>query len=241
MLVFSSSKTLLKLCAEGVEAAFLDGTLKVRRHDVCSADNQKQERERYFADFNKDDGEGFILYVVIQIGGVGLNFQGCHYGIFMEPNFNPQVGAWFLLMSYFPNFEKKKNLIIICSGILLPQVEIQARDRMYRLGQCSPVTIWKLISLGTVEERIRDMQREKLESAELLFQRSFLECDSITTQMVAISKNYFIERIGFQSLIKEDYCSYLDSEYITHPQVQDGDGIMDIIVNSTGGVTVQNL
>ncbi len=47
-----------------------------------------------------------------------------------------------------------------------PMVEEQAADRVYRLGQKQPVTIYRLITKGTVEEKIRLLQAEKLNRIE---------------------------------------------------------------------------
>jgi superfamily II DNA or RNA helicase len=42
-----------------------------------------------------------------------------------------------------------------------PAVEDQATDRAHRIGQTKPVTVYRLISRGTVEERILAMHRDK--------------------------------------------------------------------------------
>lgn len=42
-----------------------------------------------------------------------------------------------------------------------PAVENQATDRAYRIGQDKPVFVYKLVTIGTVEEKILDMQRHK--------------------------------------------------------------------------------
>lgn len=46
-----------------------------------------------------------------------------------------------------------------------PQVENQATDRAYRIGQDKPVFVYKLIARGTIEERILDLQKFKDELA----------------------------------------------------------------------------
>ncbi|MCA9793536.1 MAG: SWF/SNF helicase family protein, partial [Candidatus Eremiobacteraeota bacterium] len=46
-----------------------------------------------------------------------------------------------------------------------PAVEDQASDRAYRIGQQRPVTIYRLVSQGTVEEKIVELHREKRELA----------------------------------------------------------------------------
>ncbi|TBU97394.1 DEAD/DEAH box helicase [Stutzerimonas kirkiae] len=49
-----------------------------------------------------------------------------------------------------------------------PAAENQASDRAYRIGQDKPVFIYRLITRGTVEERIRQMQLEKSRLAQEL-------------------------------------------------------------------------
>lgn len=49
-----------------------------------------------------------------------------------------------------------------------PAVETQAGDRAHRIGQRRPVTIYRLVAAGTVEERILAMHGKKRETAERL-------------------------------------------------------------------------
>ena len=42
-----------------------------------------------------------------------------------------------------------------------PAVEAQATDRVHRMGQKSSVSSYKLITLGTIEEKIAEMQQRK--------------------------------------------------------------------------------
>jgi SNF2 family DNA or RNA helicase len=42
-----------------------------------------------------------------------------------------------------------------------PAVEAQAIDRTHRIGQVAPVNAYRLIAQGTVEEKIRGLQKEK--------------------------------------------------------------------------------
>ncbi|MCW8877056.1 MAG: SWF/SNF helicase family protein [Kangiellaceae bacterium] len=55
-----------------------------------------------------------------------------------------------------------------------PAAEDQASDRAHRIGQDKPVFIYKLISKGTVEERIHQMQRQKSKLAKELYQNNEL-------------------------------------------------------------------
>jgi SNF2 family DNA or RNA helicase len=42
-----------------------------------------------------------------------------------------------------------------------PANDMQAQDRAYRIGQTRPVTVYKLISKGTIEEKIIERQAIK--------------------------------------------------------------------------------
>jgi SNF2 family DNA or RNA helicase len=50
-----------------------------------------------------------------------------------------------------------------------PAVETQATDRAHRIGQDKPVFVYKLIALGTVEERILQLQERKRALAGVVF------------------------------------------------------------------------
>lgn len=50
-----------------------------------------------------------------------------------------------------------------------PAVENQATDRAYRIGQDKPVFVYKLITSGTVEEKIIEMQQKKKQLMDSLF------------------------------------------------------------------------
>ena len=53
-----------------------------------------------------------------------------------------------------------------------PAVEDQASDRAYRIGQKRPVTIYKLISEKTVEQKILELHKTKKNLADALLEGS---------------------------------------------------------------------
>ncbi len=57
----------------------------------------------------------------------------------------------------------KADHVVFCDPWWNPYVEIQAEDRAYRMGQDKPVTIHRLSCAQTIEEKIRDLQLEKMQ------------------------------------------------------------------------------
>lgn len=55
-----------------------------------------------------------------------------------------------------------------------PQIDKQAMDRAYRIGQKKNVTIFKLVTNNTIEERILEVQKFKLIWDELVIQKGGL-------------------------------------------------------------------
>ena len=53
-----------------------------------------------------------------------------------------------------------------------PAVEAQASDRAHRIGQDKQVTIYKLITSGTVEENVLQMQKGKRKLLEQVFEEA---------------------------------------------------------------------
>ena len=51
-----------------------------------------------------------------------------------------------------------------------PAVEDQASDRAHRIGQTRPVTIYRLVAKGTIEEQIVDLHRRKRDLADRLLE-----------------------------------------------------------------------
>ena len=58
------------------------------------------------------------------------------------------------------------NYVILLDPWWNPAVENQAADRVHRIGQKNPVTVYRLIASGTVEERVIELHREKKAIAE---------------------------------------------------------------------------
>ncbi|KXX82067.1 putative SWI/SNF-related matrix-associated actin-dependent regulator of chromatin subfamily A member 3-like 1 [Madurella mycetomatis] len=55
------------------------------------------------------------------------------------------------------------DTVVLADSWWAPAIEDQAVDRVHRLGQTRPTTVWRLVMEGTVEERVLDIQAEKRE------------------------------------------------------------------------------
>jgi len=53
------------------------------------------------------------------------------------------------------------NTVVLCDSWWAPAIEDQAVDRVHRLGQTRPTTVWRLVMEGSVEERTLEVQKEK--------------------------------------------------------------------------------
>lgn len=62
------------------------------------------------------------------------------------------------------------DTVVLADSWWAPAIEDQAVDRVHRLGQTRPTTVWRLVMEGTVEERVLDIQGEKRELVNKAFQ-----------------------------------------------------------------------
>jgi SNF2 family DNA or RNA helicase len=55
----------------------------------------------------------------------------------------------------------KADYVFLCDPWWNPAIENQAIDRTHRIGQSNPVTAYRLVMGGTIEEKVVEMQQEK--------------------------------------------------------------------------------
>jgi SNF2 family DNA or RNA helicase len=60
------------------------------------------------------------------------------------------------------------DYVILCDPWWNPSVEAQAAGRSHRIGQNRPVTVYRLLTAGTIEERIIAMHETKRAIADAL-------------------------------------------------------------------------
>lgn len=61
-----------------------------------------------------------------------------------------------------------------------PQLEMQAQDRIYRVGQKKQVNVYKFMTVETIEERIKKLQENKLAIADSMLTGSKIQSSKLT-------------------------------------------------------------
>lgn len=80
------------------------------------------------------------------------------------------------------------NTVVLADSWWAPAIEDQAVDRVHRLGQTRPTTVWRLVMEGSVEERVLDIQGEKRELVGKAFQEKRNGKKSKETRMADVMK-----------------------------------------------------
>lgn len=80
------------------------------------------------------------------------------------------------------------DTVILADSWWAPAIEDQAVDRVHRLGQTRPTTVWRLIMENTVEERVLDIQGEKRKLVSKAFQEKGKDKKSKETRMADITR-----------------------------------------------------
>lgn len=80
------------------------------------------------------------------------------------------------------------DTVILADSWWAPAIEDQAVDRVHRLGQTRPCTVWRLVMEDSVEERVLDVQAEKRKLVSTAFREKCKGGKEKTTRMGDILK-----------------------------------------------------
>lgn len=80
------------------------------------------------------------------------------------------------------------DTVILADSWWAPAIEDQAVDRVHRLGQTRPCTVWRLVMEGSIEERVLEIQSEKRKLVGKAFQEKAKGGKEKTTRMGDILK-----------------------------------------------------
>ena len=137
-----------QLEANGYTFARIDGTMSPGRRDMAM----------HALD---TDPECTIMLASLAVCSVGLNLVAANQVILAD-------SVCLLFFFFFLFFFQVLSPIPIPRIPLVtiiqwwaPAIEDQAVDRVHRLGQTRPTTVWRLIMDGSIEERVGEIQAEK--------------------------------------------------------------------------------
>ncbi|KAM0573869.1 hypothetical protein ACHAP9_001735 [Verticillium nonalfalfae] len=80
------------------------------------------------------------------------------------------------------------DTVILADSWWAPAIEDQAVDRVHRLGQKRPTTVWRLVMENTIEEQVLEIQAAKRELISKAFQEKSKEKKTKETRMADIVK-----------------------------------------------------
>lgn len=84
------------------------------------------------------------------------------------------------------------DIVILYDSDWNPQVDLQAMDRAHRIGQTKPVTVFRLVSEGTVEEKIIERADRKL-----FLDAAVIQQGRLAEQNSAMSKDDLMSMVRF--------------------------------------------
>jgi len=84
------------------------------------------------------------------------------------------------------------NVVVLYDSDWNPQMDLQAQDRAHRIGQTKEVTVFRLITEGTIEEKIVERAEKKLYLDAVVVQQGRLQ-----QQNAALSKNELMTMVKF--------------------------------------------
>lgn len=123
----------------------------------------------------QDDPECRIMLASLAVCSVGLNLVSADTVILSD-----SCG--------YTQFRPRTTTVTNVSVGWAPAIEDQAVDRVHRLGQTRPTTVWRLVMEGSVEERVLDIQAEKRTLVGKAFQEKTKGKKTQTTRMADIMK-----------------------------------------------------
>lgn len=85
-----------------------------------------------------------------------------------------------------------------------PAAEDQASDRAHRIGQDRPVTVVRVISKGTIEEKVLALHSEKRELAEAVLTGGDVAARLTTAELFSLMETSASEESGLDDAAAED-------------------------------------
>jgi TATA-binding protein-associated factor len=114
------------------------------------------EKRALIAQRFNSDPEISIMLATTRVGGLGLNLTGWYFvdSTHMSSKSSNQLFRY--------RKQSGADMVIFLENDFNPFADLQAADRAHRIGQHKVVNVYNLVTSGTVEERIIDLQARKV-------------------------------------------------------------------------------
>ncbi|CAM9796341.1 unnamed protein product, partial [Ectocarpus sp. 12 AP-2014] len=131
----------------------------MRRYEYCRIDGNTsyESREDCIDAYNKPDSTKFVFMLSTRAGGLGINLQTADTVILYDSDWNPQARHSFGRHHIY-------NYL----------ADLQAMDRAHRIGQKRPVSVYRLVTENTVEEKVVERAQQKLKLDAMIVQQGRL-------------------------------------------------------------------
>ena len=129
-----------------------------RRYSRIDGSCGYDTREEAIESFNRPGSSKFIFLLSTRAGGLGINLATADVVILHDSDWNPQVRR------AIPTLLMRLSSLMCCCfrRRRLRQVDLQAQDRAHRIGQTKPVQVYRLVTTGSVEEKMVERALFKL-------------------------------------------------------------------------------
>jgi superfamily II DNA or RNA helicase len=152
VLVFAQRRASLDI----VESCLLKPLLPSVAYLRMDGSTPPAKRAQLVLDFCSNDSVSIFL-LTTRVGGLGLNLTAADTVIFLEHDWNPQADL---------QVRARGTLIVLDCALAYSTFPPQAMDRAHRIGQKRCLSVYRLVMVGSIEERIMALQQHKLRTAE---------------------------------------------------------------------------
>ncbi|KAK3028132.1 hypothetical protein RJ639_038993 [Escallonia herrerae] len=148
VLLFAQTQQMLDI----LENFLIVGCYNYRRMDGLTPIRQRMPM---IDEFN-NSSDVFIFILTTKVGGLGTNLTGANRVIIFDPDWNPSTDMQFTFKS--PHLWTPLEAFIACPFYIVGVENDQARERAWRIGQTKDVIVFRLITRGTIEEKVYHRQ-----------------------------------------------------------------------------------
>lgn len=160
-------------------------------YNYCRIDGNTsgERRDSQMDEFNEDGSSKFAFLLSTRAGGLGINLATADIVVLYDSDWNPQVD---LQASKYSSFRPKRTPFS-CLFIFSQTINLFSPvDRAHRIGQKKPVQVFRLISEGTVEEKIIERADRKL-----FLDAAVIQQGRLAEQHSALEKGELMKMVRF--------------------------------------------